>query len=1191
MLKNKIYRNGVAIGLLLMAATVFVNFFNALSLPQIAQHASEIIGRKAEISESTANKPEALSPEELDDLYRREHIGVYVFQHDSLVQWNNSALPLKEAPAVFQKKHGLIRLKHGHYLYFRSDSLQRVVLVLTLVKPLYELQNKYLSNDFAAWTGIPKEIDMEVAGDKQTEVKLGEEVLFSLKGTENLYYESAFDKMCYGIFLVGFISVLISVIGFAKKGLSARITGLILLLIGILRVTMLINRWPGYFYRTPLYDVRLFGNAGSFFNAYLGDLLLNSLTILFAAACLHFYFQNALKNKRRYFAELTLFTALLFVTVNAFNHSVISLVANSTLNFDFLNVFNVKFSALVGLAALCMYSLALFIISFRLVNAFKGSFAGFFKFLVLHVVVCVLLWFAFDANDHFFESGWLLIFSGAMYLFLLLGRLSISLLLGLQIVLMTGITSKFLTKMIDKSQKQELEILSFKLSERQDPILESEFNSLPQKMAADENLANLIQILPVSVEGVESLIKQKYFSGYFDRYNLDFSLFDKNCHPELPVKQSLLVNQGYFEDEIRLRSEPTRVDGLFFAEKYQKNTRYIARIPLGEKNLYVMLEAKQFEELGSFPDLLLDRSQQKNEKLQTLSHAVYRSQQLTGHYGELNYPFFLQDSATFCSSHPEYVSNYFDADDNTVVIISEPSKTWNYFFTFNSYLLLFFSLITYASYLLYASVFTGQFSTPSLTRRIQTIIIGLLLLAMSAIGFTSGNLVTDQFDRDNNKLLEEKTQVIISELSTQFSPKQFFDESRKELINVKLKEYSRLFNTPISLFDKRGQLYNTSESKLYDFGLAARFANPAAYRNLTNNHSSAESVMEQAGALTYQSFYTPLYDGKKELLGFVNLPYFAKQSALAKELSGIISALINVYVILFVISILAALILAGYITQPLRLIQQQIAKITLGKQNEKISWRSNDEIGRLVAEYNQMLVKLENSANLLAKSERESAWREMAKQVAHEIKNPLTPMKLNLQYLLHVMKEEPGDFREKFEKTSKGIIEQIDSLANIATEFSNFAKLPATQLRAIDLTEVISTSVLLFENQKNIIISNLIPPMPLLVKGDRDQCLRVFNNLLKNAVQALDNTAEPKIHITCEQEAGTVTISLYDNGCGIDEELKKRLFTPNFTTKSTGSGLGLAMVKNIMEGCGGRIWFESETGKGTAFFVNFIKME
>jgi signal transduction histidine kinase len=600
---------------------------------------------------------------------------------------------------------------------------------------------------------------------------------------------------------------------------------------------------------------------------------------------------------------------------------------------------------------------------------------------------------------------------------------------------------------------------------------------------------------------------------------------------------------------------------------------------------------KQFEELGTFPDLLLDRSQQRHEKLNAFSHAVYRAKELSSQYGDLSYPFLLQDSVTLSATHPEFLHHFYYPEEGSVIIISEKIHSLSQFFTSNSYLLLYFSLIGFLCYLLHALLFADRLRAPSLTRRIQSIVILLLLVSMSAIGYTSTRLVTAQFESDNKRELEEKTQIILGELGAEFTHEEIFDDSRRDLINLKLKEYARLFNTPISLFDKDGRLFTTSETKLYDLGLAAGLVNPYAYAQLKNNRSSSEPVYEKAGSLTYVSFYTPVISKKSDLLGFINLPYFARQSALVDELSGIISALANVYVLLFVLSILAGLILAGYITQPLRLIQQQIANISLGKKNEKITWNSNDEIGRLVAEYNDMLVKLEESANLLAQSERESAWREMARQVAHEIKNPLTPMKLNLQYLQHVMKSDDVAFKEKFEKSANAIIEQIDALASIATEFSNFARLPSASLKPIPLSEIIETSVQLFKEDFRVNIVNTVSGSECMVKGDREQCLRVFNNVLKNALQAVESSHAPRIEITMRaaEDPEKLVISVSDNGCGISEREKENIFRPNFTTKTTGSGLGLSMVKNIMEGFEGRIWFESEEGNGTTFFLEFRK--
>ncbi len=293
--------------------------------------------------------------------------------------------------------------------------------------------------------------------------------------------------------------------------------------------------------------------------------------------------------------------------------------------------------------------------------------------------------------------------------------------------------------------------------------------------------------------------------------------------------------------------------------------------------------------------------------------------------------------------------------------------------------------------------------------------------------------------------------------------------------------------------------------------------------------------------------------------------------------------------VLFLVSLFTGLIVTAYITKPLRIVQQQLAKISFAKKNEPILWQTNDEIGQLVNEYNQMLLKLEESAGLLAKSERESAWREMAKQVAHEIKNPLTPMKLNLQYLQRIVGEEGIDFKEKFKGVSSSIIEQIDTLAHIAGEFSNFAQMPKVVLQTVNLNEVIESSMQLFKNEEHIQIAFNAYANPVLVIADKEQCLRVFNNLIKNAVQAIPESKKGLIEISLSEAFGSILVSIKDNGTGIADNMKEKIFVPNFTTKTTGTGLGLAMVKNIVNSFNGEIWFESSENEGTTFYLKFEK--
>jgi nitrogen fixation/metabolism regulation signal transduction histidine kinase len=338
--------------------------------------------------------------------------------------------------------------------------------------------------------------------------------------------------------------------------------------------------------------------------------------------------------------------------------------------------------------------------------------------------------------------------------------------------------------------------------------------------------------------------------------------------------------------------------------------------------------------------------------------------------------------------------------------------------------------------------------------------------------------------------------------------------------------------------------------------------------------------------MKYLSAYTPFFDDSGQVIGYLNLPYFSRQNELSNEISNFLVALVNIYGLLVVFSLLAALVVSNYITKPLSIIQEKLKNISLGKRNEMIQWNGKDEIGSLVSEYNRKVLELSESAHKLAKSEREGAWREMAKQVAHEIKNPLTPMKLNVQYLKRLYKDIPQEeFEERLTKISSSLIEQIDTLSNIATEFSNFARMPDPILEEVDMLSVIENCEQLYSDKEDVKINIENVAQNTKVKADKDQMLRVFNNLVKNAIQAIPEDRKGKIEIQLKNLNDKIIIEIMDNGKGISDDDKEKIFIPNFTTKNSGMGLGLAMVKKMIEGIDGKIWFESTENIGTTFFV------
>jgi two-component system, NtrC family, nitrogen regulation sensor histidine kinase NtrY len=304
-------------------------------------------------------------------------------------------------------------------------------------------------------------------------------------------------------------------------------------------------------------------------------------------------------------------------------------------------------------------------------------------------------------------------------------------------------------------------------------------------------------------------------------------------------------------------------------------------------------------------------------------------------------------------------------------------------------------------------------------------------------------------------------------------------------------------------------------------------------------------------------------------------------------MSYFLVAFINIYLFLVLMAVLLALFVSGYVTKPMQLIREKLARIQLGKTNEKIVWNRDDEIGSLVNEYNRMVDELSISADLLARSERETAWREMARQVAHEIKNPLTPMKLSVQYLEKAWNEKVPDWDERLERFSKTMIEQIDNMATIAREFSDFAQMPAGKNYRIDLKTFVPEAMDMYKDfeQVDIHLEMQETDDPMMVSADRQQLLRVFNNLTKNAIQAYGKNDTAVIEVVCWREKYEYKISFRDYGCGIPEDLQENIFNPYFTTKAKGMGLGLSMVKNIIESINGHIRFSSQEGQGSTFEI------
>ncbi len=346
-------------------------------------------------------------------------------------------------------------------------------------------------------------------------------------------------------------------------------------------------------------------------------------------------------------------------------------------------------------------------------------------------------------------------------------------------------------------------------------------------------------------------------------------------------------------------------------------------------------------------------------------------------------------------------------------------------------------------------------------------------------------------------------------------------------------------------------------------------------------HSSDDPV-----TLTYNTLHHE--DGR---LFFIKKNDTAVDLQNKRKLNDFLGALLNVYVFLLIVIVLISMIVANSIARPLTVLSTKLKQIKIGGSNQRLEWDHQDELGGLIRNYNEMIQELDRSTRMLALTERETAWREMAKQVAHEIKNPLTPMKLITQHLQNsIHRAQPEEIPPLVKRVTQTLIEQIDNLSKIASEFSNFAKLPAPENEKLVLNEVVTSTHDLFRKREDMDIHLRVPIDEIYVFADKNHIIRVLTNLIKNAIQAIPLGRRGRIEILLYKQDEKAIVKIADNGCGIPDSMKDKVFYPNFTTKNSGTGLGLAIVRDIIDSCNGHIYFLTYENKGTEFYIELPLM-
>jgi two-component system, NtrC family, nitrogen regulation sensor histidine kinase NtrY len=491
--------------------------------------------------------------------------------------------------------------------------------------------------------------------------------------------------------------------------------------------------------------------------------------------------------------------------------------------------------------------------------------------------------------------------------------------------------------------------------------------------------------------------------------------------------------------------------------------------------------------------------------------------------------------------------------------------------------------------------FVVSFDT-SLHNRLFIPVLAMLMFTFLAIfGFTS-NYFKKLDVKYHNADFESKSNTISNDLQKDFRDMLHSGEilmADPKIVSDKLQKKSEQYQTAIHYFDKKGELFATTEENIFDHGFLTRRMNAAAFSKLSNPSEHVYMAEEKIGGFKYRTKYQNVRDTLGQLIGFLELPFYSRDRRIRTgtfDLSGYVGVIL---LLILLICISLVYIWTSRNISPIQEVAQKLRQFRLGNhtKNELItSWRSQDEIGELIAAYNTKVEELEETVVRLAEAERESAWRDMARQVAHEIRNPLTPMKLVVQHVEMLRAQNDPNLEKYAVRSHKVLLEQIGNLERIVDEFHNFARMPQkAHNEQFSLNDLVQNVADLFaqktEENMHVDVSLGLPKERFLVYADRILLTGAFNNLVRNAIQAIPKDYKGMIHIKLYRENNVAIVRISDNGTGIPTDIQDKIFSPNFTTKPYGNGIGLLITKNIIQSVNGKIYFETVENMGTDFFI------
>ncbi len=1131
--------------------------------------------------------------------YLRHPFYTHVYVHDSLTYWSTNKQPVPQYANHQFPANGIIHSQNGWYYTKTIEKDSVKICASFLIRSSYAYENKYLRNDFNSDFQFPYKGYITLDKENALPIYSENQFMFGVVPYDFQNIKSYYSDSIFGLLILSLFFFLISIAQYLRRK-NNFVKLLAIALILWIRYQSIQGNWFAIYSEITAFQPTLYASSSLF--PSFADLWINILVLI---GVLKIVFNLLLPFDKEHTKNVLWrgsIAGIFIVALLIFNDFIFKgLIENSSINLEVNKLFGLNYYSFLALTIVGFLFYETLIFLRRIINFYQeNDISKLAKWLTISILILVYALVNLIYHTAFSDWGIIIL---VLLLFFLICEQNRKELPNYTIIIILFLFSihsfSVLQNYLDKKEKLERKLLANQLASDQDISTEIEYNNISGIIREDDYLIKLLkENRTVSPSGLQQNLEKRYFTNFWEQYEINFFLFNRKSESLLNFSNNQTASIKNLDKIITFNSVPSEMDeNIYFIKNFTSQYAYIIKQRIEKDNvfygfLYVALKTKKIPENIGYPRLLISSKSKVFDVLENYSIAKYYNQKLVYNYGNFIFPSVNTNFAELLGERHESFINKRDYNhylykrtDMDMIAISKPSNSTFHFLTSFAYLFCFYGLLLLLP-LSEKLVFQRKWRIlPTLALRIQILLLGIVLITLFAYGIGSGVFIQKQYNEITNQHIKDKLTSIVVDLNNLYATDtSAFDAQASDLLEVRLQNLSRVFSTDINIFSPNGYLLATSRQKLFNSGLVSEQMNAHAVKHINEYNNSEYIHTENIGGLSYTSGYAPIYDVDDAKIAFVNLQQFGQQEQYELQIENFLVSILNIFILLLAFITMFTLFISNWITLPLKKLQASIENIRFGKYNQPIEYQGKDEIGELVTKYNEKLQELEYTAQQLAQSERENAWKEMAKQVAHEIKNPLTPMKLRLQHFQRIFESPETVDKDQVNKIVESMVEQIDTLANIANEFSTFAKMPKSNFNTVDLVKTVQNVKEIFQASIDSEIEFFHAKRECLTLGDKDLLLRVFNNLIQNALQSIPENRTPKIRIFIQKQDDQWLIDISDNGSGISEENQKKLFTPYFTTKTKGTGLGLAMVKQIIDMHEGTINYET-SAKGTTFHV------